>query len=89
MPGPAAFRFKEITQVRTHSAQLQEWADKQHILLTWDCTTSRLLDGRPVNKVTPIIEGRKYEEFTEYDSQKQVAKNKSAERLGLSISGIL
>ncbi|KAG9073663.1 hypothetical protein FS749_014809, partial [Ceratobasidium sp. UAMH 11750] len=54
MPGPAAFRFKEIIQVRTHSAQLQEWADKQHVLLTWDCTTSRLLDGRPVNKVTPI-----------------------------------
>ncbi|KAG9087009.1 hypothetical protein FRC06_002772, partial [Ceratobasidium sp. 370] len=76
-----------ITRVKTHSAQLQEWADKQHIRLTWDCTNSRLPDGRPVNKVTPIIKGQPYNEFTEYDSQKQVAKNNSAKRLGLS--GIL
>jgi hypothetical protein len=52
----AAYPFRAPTQELNYHAQLQEWADKNHVLLDWQLLQSEYTNGMLIHAVYPISE---------------------------------
>ncbi|KAG8749133.1 hypothetical protein FRC12_013560 [Ceratobasidium sp. 428] len=53
----AAYSFQQPTQDLNYHAQLQEWADRNHVLLDWQLLESKYYNGTLVHSVYPIVGG--------------------------------
>lgn len=80
MNNSADYIFTEFTQDHGPLAQLQEWANHNHVELAWDDYTSQE-NGISSTTSYPIIEGYGYPDFTGIGPKIRIARGKAAEMI--------
>ncbi|CAE6473859.1 unnamed protein product [Rhizoctonia solani] len=76
-----AYQFQSPTQYLTYHAQLQEWADRNHVLLEWQLLQTEYVNGVSVHSVCPSIAGNRVTWAVGRGRQMKHAKDASAEVL--------
>ncbi|KAG8714174.1 hypothetical protein FRC08_012280 [Ceratobasidium sp. 394] len=77
---PVYYSFQAPTQDLNYHAQLQEWADKNHVLLEWQ-NQSQYHNGAQVHTVYPIVSGVHQSWAIGQGRQVKQAKDAAAQRL--------